>query len=815
MNDSNRDTILIQGQIGELFQERIKETQKNQLKELQEENEAARKNELYLLSLKKKSMAAEAQQLIEREQNDFQERQRLLYDVESKRFAQEESVRLKEKTRRAADELERKRKEIEKRNMELSCEKFYRDERKNAEEMLEEAERSKRRIAENTMRTLELENSKRTRQHNFARTLEKSTIKKLKNIQLEHQTPRKKNVTPKRKVILVITVEIGDGNLEMIKLHDNETPEEVASAFVAKHQFPVHIIEPLVSRIKDTLALQTQNTPQTLRNKRRMTEKKEEEKKKKPSVKKMTKEEMTKFIDRLSYSQPRLRKEQYSVKAKEEAKKEEYLFSPQITQYKAKNERSGSVFERLYGESKILEEKRKEDVEEHHRKEAELARIESEKIHTLATSKSLLKDDSRDIAVYDRLNKLAKTKEAIREKMLKEKLEQEEQNLDGLTFTPKISDFAKKELNIEENVWERVEYNRVIDEQKREELIKKHRLEDFKEIDSIFKHHHKNHKFFPTRDSKSEPFSPQITNKSKNIVERRLASQFSTPKKHGQYLYEDALDRAKRRESLQDKVPAHLYSFNPVTNVESSPTIEERKETIERLYNSRFKTQEKIDMLIRERKEREAKDMVTVHSVNPDEVSERLYKTPLKRTVKMEPKHEFNRSGTQFFENPEAADKLDADIMYGLAKLWAILSPNGSNVCMLSKSDLSRIELDYISCIFPAHDPAIIKSELFYLTGFEHQKDLIENEKVEITEQGFTDRAYVYTKHPSFPLTFYRPIKGTQYVKMDVEEMNLKEMRDKPELSLETQRLSQQNPERSGPIYERLSATASKSSQDQ
>eukprot|EP00792_Barthelona_sp_PAP020_P004526 TRINITY_DN2183_c0_g1_i1.p1 TRINITY_DN2183_c0_g1~~TRINITY_DN2183_c0_g1_i1.p1 ORF type:complete len:391 (-),score=136.75 TRINITY_DN2183_c0_g1_i1:894-2066(-) len=386
------------------------------------------------------------------------------------------------------------------------------------EMMIEEAQRAKTRLSETQEMKEQLEDSKRARHRKFVKSLEKNTVKKLRDLQLENRSPNKKPISPKKKVKLVITIEIGDGNLETIKLYENETPDQVARAFVAKHQFPEHIIEPLRIRIEDSLAQSAAESPKKHKKRRSVTKTPQEEDfrhQKTMQKHKMTKEELDEFTERLSHRQIRLQKEQYSLKAKEKVKADEHTFSPDITRYKGKKERTGSVFDRLYGESKNLAKKKREEVDNAKKQEQERLRMSSNKVYTLSKSATMLKNNEEE-AVYDRLNKLAKEKQAELERIAKEKKEEEEKKLKKLTFKPEISRYAKEELTNDDVVWDRVAFNKELTESREQTLKNKYDRNAFKEVSSIFKHDSDSKKFMPARDPKADLFSPQLANRSKN-----------------------------------------------------------------------------------------------------------------------------------------------------------------------------------------------------------------------------------------------------------------------------------------------------------
>ncbi len=57
----------------------------------------------------------------------------------------------------------------------------------------------------------------------------------------------------KHKVILLMTVDIGDGRLDTIKIHDDDEHESLARTFIQKHQLGPDVLEPLTEHIRQNV----------------------------------------------------------------------------------------------------------------------------------------------------------------------------------------------------------------------------------------------------------------------------------------------------------------------------------------------------------------------------------------------------------------------------------------------------------------------------------------------------------------------------------------------------------------------------------
>ncbi len=65
--------------------------------------------------------------------------------------------------------------------------------------------------------------------------------------------PKRRTTKDERPVILVTTVDIGDGKSDKIEIRRGDDPEDAARAFCMRHNLPASITTPLTAHILDNL----------------------------------------------------------------------------------------------------------------------------------------------------------------------------------------------------------------------------------------------------------------------------------------------------------------------------------------------------------------------------------------------------------------------------------------------------------------------------------------------------------------------------------------------------------------------------------
>ncbi|KAL0233853.1 hypothetical protein PCE1_002359 [Barthelona sp. PCE] len=404
----------------------------------------------------------------------------------------------------------------------------------------------------------------------------------------------KKRLSPRKnkkaKVLLLMTVDVGDGRSDVITVCENDSYHDLASDFVRKHGLNGAIVEPLAQKIAENVGVLQPEQPTTPNFTR-----KREEKVQRPKSH-LTPRERDEFFHHLSQVQPRRMTERKKKRAKE-LKKEESLAvtgSPSVLEFSSvlanvrhkKKKHTGSVFDRLYSEAVEVREKKREVAEQEKEKIRQQSMRNSSVKHTNSVSQKIVNKKRKKIeqkiasvvekpvkTVADRLyyESLLRKKD-LEEKQRKLKEERRKSEMTGCTFRPKVSKKAKELEREGEELWQRI-------------------------IDPYG--HQRDHILKATREDKINkaiaklPFKPKLSKRSERLASKVLGDAIMDPVMHAKALYSDAKRREQRARDMEYYYEEDC-TFAPEVNVNSPVSKEEREKIIDRLLNSKRYTDEQL-----------------------------------------------------------------------------------------------------------------------------------------------------------------------------------------------------------------------------
>ncbi|KAL0212202.1 hypothetical protein RCL1_005828 [Eukaryota sp. TZLM3-RCL] len=370
--------------------------------------------------------------------------------------------------------------------------------------------------------------------------------------------PATRRIADQNKVILIMTVDIGDGRVASIEVKEFSNHLHLAREFVSAYDLPKDVINPLAAKIKQNVeALLRTETPK--KTKKRVAE---SPKSIKPNQKR---------LESMLHESPQQRRVKDAIISSSSNQNS----SPTILKRSkmiAKDDGT-SVFDRLYTQSKS-----KEVVTP--KIDAEVTSSASPSLTLSKKSRELMANRSCDgfenygVRLYQEGIKSIKTKESkLSEAKANEAPDPE------LTFRPKLPRVTTSIKREGLEPWERI-----IDPEGKARQVELETLQTKATEDLM----------------KKCTFKPQINKRSEKLVLKLQKGRSLTTKDHATQLYLDASRRSQRMKEYSEWFPEEA-TFKPTTlPKKNSSNSESREDLINRLVNSKRATDANIEELRRQ-----------------------------------------------------------------------------------------------------------------------------------------------------------------------------------------------------------------------
>ncbi|KAL0209044.1 hypothetical protein P9112_011631 [Eukaryota sp. TZLM1-RC] len=568
----------------------------------------ARRYELQVLELEEKAIAEEERARLEKEQADFLKREADRAALEHAAYLMDEERRIRAEA--ALLEATSKKRQLEESNVAPSPTKSSppddaSDEIKR-QTLAAEAEERARWLREVEARRRDLEETKRRRNEASALRKLTSTMSIAESSAIESPnagTPRRdlietlrspQKASPRKdassaqrsprhvnspksprtsrdsgKVILIMTVDIGDGRVASIEIKERSNYYELAREFCANHDLPNEVIGPLASRIKQNVADLKQQQTQP---KQRPSSANPNPNSNPKSGRRSNKKRVEALVHDVPLEREKKRKQAQLAQSSGS-------YSPTILDRSRKLVKEGSgdsVFDRLY-QSKPSQPKLIESEKE--TAEAETATPNKPKSKAFVNRKSRELTASRNSDGFQNYGERLYQEglQSIKSRNAKiSEMTSKDQEDPELTLKPKTSKTCRTITRDGSEAWERI-----IDadgQLKRQglEMLQQKAIEDVE---------------------KSCTFKPSINKRSEKLVLKLQQGRNISPNQHAEQLYLDATRRNERLKEYQRWVPEEV-TFKPTTV--SKRHNESHEDLVNRLVNSKRITDDHLEELRRQ-----------------------------------------------------------------------------------------------------------------------------------------------------------------------------------------------------------------------